>query len=46
MYDLDLRAGCDNIFGCSPSLVQLQAGFVLAVMGAPYARGEVPAATP
>jgi hypothetical protein len=32
-YIFDFRGGCDNIFGCTPSLVASKASFVQAVMG-------------
>jgi hypothetical protein len=33
IYTIDFRAGCGNIFGCVPSILQLQADFVNYVMG-------------
>jgi hypothetical protein len=33
LYTFDFRGGCDNIFGCIPSLVQSKASFVTEVMG-------------
>jgi hypothetical protein len=36
VYAIDFDGGCDNIFGCIPSLIQAKADFVLTVMG-PYA---------
>ena len=32
-YVIDFRAGCDNMFGCVPTLVESRASFVQAVMG-------------
>jgi hypothetical protein len=31
-YVIDFRAGCDNMFGCIPSLVEAKASFVRTVM--------------
>ena len=33
-YNIVFRAGCGNIFGCVPSILELQASFVNSVMGA------------
>ena len=32
-YVIDFRGGCDNIFGCQPTLLEGKASFVGAVMG-------------
>jgi len=32
-YKIELDGGCDNIFGCVPSLLKLKASFAVAVMG-------------
>ena len=32
-YLFSLQMGCDNLFGCQPSLLSLQASFVRSVMG-------------
>lgn len=32
-YSFEFRAGCDNLFGCIPSLAAVKASFVRAVMG-------------
>jgi hypothetical protein len=32
-YMINLDGGCDNIFGCVPSLLKLKASFAVAVMG-------------
>jgi hypothetical protein len=41
-YSIDFRAACGNIFGCVPTLLELKAGFVNAVMGPANAPVAVP----
>jgi len=44
-YSFSLQGGCDNPFGCVPSLLESQASFVDAVMGGPT-KPAPPPATP